>query len=459
MKTEGTQRSSKRPPVQGVLFEWPAVSAEERAVSTPEGKGEARVRRAERHQMRMQVFALDGLLPEEHTARLVWEYVEGLDLSALYEEIGSVEGKAGRDAVDPKILVALWLQATVDGVGSARELNRLCGEHVAYRWICGGVSVNYHTLSDFRSGHTAFLDELLTGSVATLMHEGLVTLKRVAQDGMRVRASAGAASFRRRATLEACRAEAREQVEALRAELASDPSAGNRRREAARLRAARERSERIAKALAQLPDVEGKKKPAEKEKARVSTTEPEARVMKMADGGFRPAHNIQFATDTASQVITGVDVTNSGSDQGQMGPMVEQHRERYGRTPEEILVDGGFAKKEDIERVSVLENGTTVYAPVQKPKKDGRDPHLPRPGESQTIAEWRRRMGTEEAKAIYKERASTAECVNALARNRGLRQFLVRGLEKVRAVALWYALAHNLLRWFALRSEAAVAPA
>ena len=220
--------------------------------------------------------------------------------------------------------------------------------------------MNYHTLSEFRVGHTVFLDKLLTRSVATLMREGLVTLKRVAQDGMRVRASAGAASFRRRPTLEACQSEAREQVESLRAEVASDPSAGNRRREAARRRAARERSERIAKALEEMPRAEAKKKPAEKAKARVSTTEPEARVMKMGDGGFRPAHNVQFAATTEGQVITGVDVVNTGSDQGQMGPMVRQHKERYGETPGEMLVDGGFAKQEDIERVEAPENGTTV---------------------------------------------------------------------------------------------------
>ena len=446
-------------PVQGRLFDLPEVHAEERVVSARRPKSEARVRCAERHQVKMQTYALDELLPEDHPARLVWEYVEGADVSPLYAPIRSVKGRAGRDAVDPKILLALWLYATLDGVGSAREVDRLCRDHVAYQWICGGVTMNYHTLSDFRVGHTAFLDELLTRSVAALMHEGLVTLKRVAQDGMRVRASAGAASFRRGPTLEACQAEARAQVEALRAEVASDPSAGNRRREAARVRAARERSERIARALGELPQVEAKKKPAEKAKARVSTTEPEARVMKMGDGGFRPAHNVQFATTTEGQVITGVDVSNSGSDQGQMGPMVGQHKERYGETPDEMLVDGGFAKQEDIEGVSAPENGTTVYAPVQKPKKDDRDPHLPRRGDSETIAAWRRRMGTEEAKAVYKERASTAECVNAIARNRGLRQFLVRGLEKVRAVALWYALAHNLMRAVALRAEAALAVA
>ena len=366
-------------------------------------------------------------------------------------------GGGGGDAIDPKILLALWLYATLDGVGSAREVDRLCKDHVAYRWICGGVSVNYHTLSDFRTEHVEVLDELLTQSAATLMHQGLVTLKRVAQDGMRVRANAGASSFRRRKTLETCQAEAREQVDSLRAELDADPSAESRRRAAAPRRAAPERSERIQQALAELPDVEAKKKPADKGQARVSTTDPEARVMKMADGGFRPAHNVQFATDTESQVITGVEVVNTGSDQGQMSPMVEQHQKRYGRAPDEMLVDGGYAKHDDIEKVSSPENGTTVYAPVQKPKNADRDPHDPRPGDSETIAEWRQRMGTEEAKEIYKERASTAECVNAIARNRGLRQFLVRGLEKVRAVALWYALAHNLMRAVTLRAEAIAA--
>ena len=458
MSTEATNTPSESNPDQTALFELPVVQPADGTTAAEQLPGRPRVQRPERHQIEMQMLSLDALLPEDHSARLVWEYVAGLDLTPLYEPIRAVEGRPGRDPIDPKILMALWLYATLDGVGSARQLDRLCRDHVAYRWLCGGVSVNYHTLSDFRTAHTAFLDELLTQSVATLMHEELVTLRRVAQDGMRVRANAGASSFRRRKTLQECQAEAHQQVEALHEELQADPAGGNRRQQAARRRAARERSERIQRALEQLPDVEGKKKPGEKDKARVSTTEPEARVMKMGDGGFRPAHNVQFATDTDSQVISGVDVVNTGSDQGQMAPMVEQHRERYGRTPEQALVDGGFVKHEDIEKVSSGENGTSVYAPVQKPKKDDRDPHAPQPGDSEVIAEWRTRMGTAEAKEIYRERASTAECVNAIARNRGLRQFLVRGLAKVRAVALWYALAHNLMRAVALRAQAAAAP-
>jgi transposase len=403
------------------------------------------------------MVSLDSLLPEDHRARLVWEYVQGLALGPLYEPIRAVEGRAGRDTIDPQILLALWLYATLEGVGSARALARLCEQHLAYQWLCGGVSVNYHTLSDFRTAHPAFLDELLTQSVATLLHEGLVTLQRVAVDGMRVRASAGAASFRRRATLEDCQAQARAQVETLRQEVEADPAGGTRRQEAARQRAARELSARVAKALGELATIEAKKTGAKKEKARASTTDPEARVMKMGDGGFRPAHNVELATDTASQVITAVDVVNAPSDAGQLPPMIEQHQERYGRQPKEVLADGGFAQLEVIEEVSSGDSGRTVYAPVQKPRKEGRDPHQPLPGDSAAIAAWRRRMGTPEAKEIYKERAATAECVNAISRNRGLQQFLVRGLEKARTVLLWFAIAHNLMRAVALRAKAALA--
>jgi len=412
------------------------------------------MQRPDRQQVAMRMLALEDLLPEEHQARLVWQYVAGLDMRPLYALIRAVEGRAGRNPIDPKILMTLWLYATLSGVGSARQLAQLCEAHVAYQWICGGVSVNHHTLSDFRTAHVEFLDQLLTDSVAALLHQDLVTLQRVAQDGMRVRASAGTPSFRRRKTLEECQDEARLQVDSLREELQADPGGSSKRQQAARERAARERTERIQRALEEMPQAESKKPAGKKDKARVSTTDPEARVMKMGDGGFRPAYNVEFATDTGSQVITGVATINIGSDQGQMSPMVAQHRERYGRVAEDTLVDGGFAKHEDIEKVSTGAGRTVVYAPVQKRKKDTRDPHEPRPGESEAITEWRQRMGTAEAKEIYKERASTAECVNAIARNRGLQQFVVRGLQKVRAVILWFALAHNLMRAVALRAEA-----
>jgi len=408
-------------------------------------KASARVLHPSRDQLVLHPCDLESLLAEDHPARLVWGYVERQDLRPLYSSIRAVEGGSGRSAIAPEILLSLWLYATLQGVGSARALARLCEAHDAYRWLCGGVRVNHHTLSDFRVGQGVFLDKLLTANVASLLACGAVTMQRVAQDGMRVRAHAGAASFRRKAKLQHFHEQARQQVEVLKREVNDDPDATNRRQQAARERAAREREQRIAAALAQLPRVEKVKKAQGKpaESARVSTTDAEAAVMKMANGGFQPALNAQLATDTASQVIVGVELTNSGSDLGQLVPMVEQLRERYEQTPREMLVDGGFAKREAIEQLAA---STTVYAPVQQPKNSTRDPHEPLPTDSEAVAAWRQRMGTEEAKTIYKERAATAECVNAIARNRGLQRFSVRGLDKARSVLLWYALAHNLMR-------------
>ena len=422
--------------------------------------GSPRLRHANRRQIEFRACSWNDLLPDDHDARIVWNFVDGLDLSPLLQRVQSVAGEAGRPAIDPRILTALWLYATLRGVGSARELDRRCGKQgeIPFQWICGGVSVNHHTLSDFRTQHVEILDRVLTDSTAALLEQELVDMDRVAQDGMRVRASAGAASFRRKPTLEECLADAEAQVEALKKELESDPAAASRREQSARKRAAEERLARVKQALERMPEAEAKKKKDTKDKARVSTTDPEATVMKMGDGGFRPAFNVQFATDTKTQVITGVEVTNCGSDQGEMLPMVEQLQERYDKVPDEYLVDGGFAKKDDIEHLAPdpdddASSGTTVYAPVQKPKKETRDPHEPHEGDSPKIAAWRTRMGTDEARQIYKERAATAECVNAIARNRGLQQFSVRGLVKVKAVILWYVIAHNMMRAVALRAE------
>ena len=442
---------------QSLLF---ASLPESAAVTQSSATAEAapRVLLAERNQIELRAVDLDATISLDHPARNVWAFVERLDLSALYGAIGSVEGRAGRAAIDPKILLALWLYATVDGVGSAREIERLTEAHDAYRWICGGVNVNHHTLSDFRCARVDLLDGWLTHSVAVLMEQDLVKLERVAQDGMRVRASAGAASFRRRSTLERCLAEAQTQVQALKGEIEADSDASHRRRRAARERAALERQQRVAQALEQLEKVEEqkKKKPVAKKEneseeqydkrsePRASSTDSEARVMKMADGGYRPAYNVQFSTTTDSQIIVGVDVSNIGSDQGQLSPMLDQVQRRYDERPAQCLVDGGYARHDDIEEAHGL--GTLVYAPVPKPKDPGRDPYVALPDDSEAIAQWRERMGSEAAKEIYKQRAATAECVNAIARGRGLTQFLVRGLNKVKAVALWYALAHNLMR-------------
>lgn len=399
-------------------------------------------------------MALEDLLETDHQARVVWDFCTGLDLQPLSEPIRSREGGPGRAAIDPRLCVALWLYATLEGVGSARALAWLCDHHHAFRWLCGGVSVNHHTLSDFRVGHLEWLDQLLTHSVAVLREQDLVDLNRVAHDGMRVRASAGAASFHRRRTLEECLQEAQDQVARLKEELEDDPSAPSRRHAAARERAAGERAERLRQALGRLPELEAKKKAGQKDKARASGTDPEATVMKMADGGYRPAYNIELSVATASLVIAAVEVTTSGSDAGQVTPLNDQIHDRHGVYPQEALTDGGFVSLEDIEAAQAPPRGTTVYAPVPEPKDPQRDRYAPLPGDGPQVREWRVRMGTEPAQAVYRQRASTVECVNAQARNRGLIRLLVRGLRKVKAVALWFAVAHNLACGMRLRAQA-----
>lgn len=438
-------------------------------------RGAARLLEPNRRQVELRASDLESLLPEEHRARLVWCYVEGQDLSALHEAIKARGAAPGRRAIDPRILFALWLYATLDGVGSGREVARLSREHDAYRWICGGVSVNYHALNDFRCAHSGeFMDELLSDNVAALAAVGAITLERVAQDGMRVRADAGAASFRRQGRLEEHLAQARELVHTLKAQVQADPGESQRRAQAAKLRAARMREHCIEQALNTLPEVAAAKRRngANSADARASTTDADARVMKMGDGGYRPAYNVQLASECQAQVIIGMNVVSAGSDMAQLAPMVEQVEQRLGKTPGQWLVDGGFPAHEQLDAVA---GKTEVYAPVPKsrsPKSktkpddtpDGEadaaeqtaaapDEFEPKAGDSEAVAQWRRRMNSDAARDIYKDRAASAECVNAQARNRGLQRMPVRGLAKVKCVVRLFVLAHNLLRMATLAPQ------
>ena len=468
------------------------------APSSPPPLSGPRLRRPDR-QVLIPAMPLENLVEPDHDVRKVWRFVAGLDLAVLYNAIRARDSRPGRPPIDPRLLVALWLYAIYSGVVSARQLALLCREHNAYRWLCGGISVNHHSLSDFLVEHGDFLEQLLRHSVEALRRLGLVPLERVAQDGMRVRASAGAASFHRQATLEQQLEEARAEVqrlqEALRAGLVPTPATGQThepevaaeeedrqgpsgpeqgqasaaaqekakrsRHQAAAARAAGQRQARAEQALLRLPEIEARKKADDKAKARVSSTDAEATVMKMANGGFNPAYNIHFCTDVDSLVVVGVEVIQSGSDQGQLKPMLAQVQERFGQRPKEAEVDGGFVKLEEIEEIQKGEEGqagTLVYAPVPQPKDEKRDRYAALPSDSPQVAEWRQRMGTDQAKEIYKQRAQTAECVNAQARNRGLIRLLVRGVQKVKAVATWFAAVHNMARGFVLLSEPAAAP-
>jgi transposase len=429
---------------------------DERADAAADGPGDAggggspRLRRPDRTQMSWEPWCLDERLPGDHAARTVWSVVERLDLSAFYAAIEARGEAPGRPATDPRLLVSLWLYAATEGVGNGRRLARLCEVHDAYRWLCGGVSLNYHTLNDFRVAHESALDELLTQVLASLMHEGLVQVQRISQDGTKVRASAGARSFRRRGRLEVLLAEARSHVRALKEQAEEEPGESARRR-SARERAARERVERIESALATMVELEAVKaaqradKPTSRQAPRASTTDPEARRMRLGDGGFGPAYNVQLATDPESRAIVGVSVTTHGTDHGEDAPLREQVERRTGGKVGEHLVDGGYVKRASIEAAGA--DGVAVYAPLPATGKNG-SVCIENPGDSPAVADWRERMRTPEGQAAYRERASTSETVNAdLKTFRGLGSLVVRGLKKVRCVVLWSVLAYNLMHF------------
>ena len=418
-------------------------------MSTEQSKAASQVRvsRAQRSQCEWREFSLENFIRPDDRVRIVWKYVETLDLNPLYEKIQAVLGKPGRDAVDPKILLALWLFATIDSVSSARELARLTERGLAYMWICGGVRVNYHLLSDFRTQHRELLEKLLTTSIASLLHAGVVTLDTFAQDGMKVRANAGSSSFRRKPTLEKCVESAKAHVKSILDGEDTDATAQN---QAARERAANEKLQRAEEALKQVIELEAEREQRKKgtgEQSRCSTTDPDARKMKMGDGGYRPALNVQLATDGDSRMIVGVTVTNSGNDGEQMAPMQSKIKNQYGKAPDEYLVDCGFPNVDQVTKVE--QNGSRVLAPIHSEeamKKRGKDPHARQRRDTDESFALRQRMASAESKEKYKQRPSIAEYVNAEFRNRGLLQFRVRGLKKTQAVAVLYALACNVLR-------------
>ena len=414
--------------------------------------------------MQMRVQCPDDLVAVDHPVRMVAAVVERLDISMFCEPMRAREGMVGRDATDPRLLISLWLYACIRGVGSARELARRCEESTPFLWLCGGVSVNHRLLSDFRTDHEEALDELFTQVIASLVERGVVKVRRISQDGVRVRVGAGSASFRREERLQKLWEECREHVENLRRQLDAPETLDQKKAKQvkAQKRRAEDKQKLVEQAMAQLPELKKKQAEAAKragkgkcgdkiraKQPRVSTTDPQARVMKMANGGFNPAVNVQLATDTESRAIVGVDVTNEGYDAaGLSEPMRQQVEQRTGGKVEQHLIDGGYLLMEDIEKAH--EQGVELFVPPKPAKnKANRGRELePKPGDSEAILEWKKRMASEEGKQTYQQRGATSETVNGdLRTHRGLTQILVRGLSKDKCVVLWCALAYNLVHF------------
>lgn len=427
--------------------------------------GSARVMRPERAQLSWDMVDLDQLVAADHPARMVAAFVEGLDLTPLYEEIRARADGPGRDAIDPALLLMLWLFATVEGVGSAREVARLCTRDQAYRWLCGGVGVNHHALSDFRAHKADFIDKLLTDSVTALVAEGLVSLETLAHDSVKVRACAGSSSYRGGERLLKLRGKMEARVAALKEEIEADPQAGGRRKQAAQVRAARERLERCRRAqerLAELEDAQKKRRKKDRidrktgkdKPVRASTTDPEARVIAFAAGEWRPGYSLQVTSDPHTLVAVGLSV-HDGVDAGQVRPALEQIEARYQGLPQSFLADCGFCAKEEI--AFAHQNGVEAVIPHNNEARLGDGAYASTyrntlPG----IADWRERMVRPETRELYKLRCRI-ECVFAQMRNRGLRLLHVRGKQKVRGEALIHLLAHNMICSARLRLAAQLA--
>ena len=412
-----------------------------------------RIETAERRQVAFQQSCLDDLLAADHRARQVWAYVEELDLSALYGQVRTTDVASGRPAIDPAILVSLWLYATLDGVGSARLVDRLCKTDLAYRWLVGGVGVNYHTLADFRTAAGPVLDELLSSSLTGLIAAGSVDVRTLAVDGMKLQSLASGRSFRSGERLAELHRAAVETVRKLRAEVEEDPGAAERRVTARRLAAAQDRERRLEEARQAHTEIErrraeqGQKQRRKKERtdhkpARASTSDPQARVMKMGDGSYRPAYNVQIKTTVDGAHIVGVAVTDCGTDHGLLTPALDEVGRRYDVKPERLLADGGFYSKIDIEMLH--ERGVELFCPL--PINTRSDPATPKRGDGVGTIAWRQRMASEQAQAIYRRRFAT-ERPHAHMRNHGLRRLLVRGIDKVKAVVLWHVHAFNFLQF------------
>ena len=319
-----------------------------------------RLKPIDRRQSFWGAIDIEKLIEEEHPARGIWAMVNRLDLSRLEAKIKAVEGKAGQSSLDPRLLMALWIYGYSEGVSSARELSRMCDYEPGCQWLTAMQPVNYHTLSDFRVEHKPELDEIFVQVLGLLSAEGYIEMKRITHDGTKIKAQAGTQSFRSEERIRQHLELARQQVEAMGSPQSEELS---QRVIQARKRASREKKQRLEDALRELEQLQKVRAASERDQVRISETDPQARVMKQAAGGFAPSYNVQISTDAANGIIVGVDVTQAGNDCDQLVDAIDRVEGNTGQTPEQVLVDGGYTmKNSNIE--AMAERGIDLNGPV-----------------------------------------------------------------------------------------------
>lgn len=426
------------------------------------GRG-IRLLRPDRTQLRWEVVDLDSQLPPDHRARLVWAFVQSLDLSAFHARIKARDDLPGRPASDPAVLLAIWLYATLEAIGSARAIERLCQDHAAFRWLAGGVPVNHDMLSAFRRDSGPLLDQLMSRSLTALIAEGLITLEELTIDGTKIRARAGGGSMTGRDRLGRIEAAVTERIGALKAELEQDVGAAERKRLLRGMRAAEDRAGRIARARQRLRVLEDEQATRARRDARaaksvpkVSTADPAVRRMRMPDGAVHPGWNVQVATSCG--FVVAIDPTDRRSDNGLAPGLVEQVVRRCARMSRRLLADATAMTMDDIVTLCGRYPGLEIYSPppgqrgiVTPAGQRNRRSQLRR--EPDAVKEWRQRMATDEGKAVYQRRKLT-EHVHARMKNRGFGRMPVHGITAVRSVCYMHAITQNMWHAHSLRSRA-----
>jgi len=377
-------------------------------------------------------------------------------------------GHVGRSATSPKILFALWIYSILDGNTSARKLDELCKNHNAYKWLAGGAPINRTMLAEFRTIDPMNFEDLLTSCLAVMVQAGLINDTDFSQDGTRVKANAGYNSYRREESLQNLKEQIKEHIKQLDLESSACTKSHEKREKAKEDRIAKERLNRVDEALKSLEKERvikqesgaRRKKPVTDEDikdVRVSTTDPDARKMKMGDGGYRLAYNVQFATGLDSRVIFGVDVVTT-LDEGTSPRMMAKVHSRLAKLnmspPKNWVGDSAYSGKEDVEMNAEMFPNCRYYGPAKVNK--GVDPKKHHRGDSEAVTKWRDMIGSEEIEAVYKHRCSTAEFSNAQVKNQGLREFPVRGLIKVKGIALLHAIVQNICRYLDLIKQETV---
>jgi len=506
-----------------VQTEWITAEAVESRQAEGQRPGRAiaapRLKAVDRSQLMFRTVDVEQLIEEDHPARAIWAFTGRIDWSGFYASVQAVEGVAGREAWDARLLASLWIYAHSRGISSAREVARRCEYDPGFQWLTGLQKVNHHTLADFRVGYKSELDGLFAQALGLLSAEGLITLERVMHDGTKIKACAGADSFRREERIRTHLEAARAQVAAMGDPRVEPPA----RQRAARERAKLERTQRLERALGELEKIRQAKAGKEaKAQARVSQSDPEARIMKQGDGGFAPSYNAQISTDAAHGLIVGVGISQCASDYGELVPAVERIEQNIGAKPQQMVTDGGFTSRENvvsmdkagIDMVGSLDEhneqsagqlrrrgvaeafypqafaydeeqdfyrcpaGTVLRHDGQEkaagivyhlyrapaatcaacpfktqccPQNKSKGRRIRRAVEAPVVQAFKTKMQTEAAKAIYRLRGAIAEFPNAWLKAKiGLRQFRVRGLQKVGMEALWACLTYNIQQWIRL---------